>query len=226
MNNLDESVNMAKTVQRCNVDRANGTYLFAEGHYFLSGTKKCSDRAGCFLQKNISLAGKIMYLMKTIWTKQSKKDGLRLMGVVLLITLMAFSFSCSDDNDDDNGNEQTKDRIEGNLTSGTWRISKFIDSGEDETADFNGYDFTFGGSGVLTADNGNNTYTGTWSITKSSGDDDSSNDLDFNIFFDLTNQFEDLNDDWDFISESATRIELIDVSGGNGGTDYLTFQKN
>ena len=29
--------------------------------------------------------------------------------------------------------------------------------------------------------------------------------------------FEDLNDDWDFISQSSTKIELIDVSGGNGG---------
>ena len=38
--------------------------------------------------------------------------------------------------------------------------------------------------------------------------------------------FEDLNDDWDFISQSSTKIELIDVSGGNGGTDYLTFEKN
>jgi len=42
----------------------------------------------------------------------------------------------------------------------------------------------------------------------------------------LTNDFEDLNDDWDFISQSATKVELIDVSGGNGGTDYLTFEKN
>jgi hypothetical protein len=40
------------------------------------------------------------------------------------------------------------------------------------------------------------------------------------------NDFEDLNDDWDIISRSSTKIELIDISGGNGGTDYLTFEKN
>jgi len=155
-----------------------------------------------------------------------RQEKLRAFRIVLIIPLMLFALSCSDDDNDGNGNEQTKDRIEDNLTSGTWRITKFIDSDKDETADFNGYDFTFDGSGALTADDGTNAYTGTWSITNSSGDDDSSNDLELNIFFDLTNQFEDLNDDWDFISESATKIELIDVSGGNGDTDYLTFQKN
>ena len=39
------------------------------------------------------------------------------------------------------------------------------------------------------------------------------------------NDFEDLNDDWDIISQSSSKIELIDISGGNGGTDYLTFEK-
>lgn len=37
---------------------------------------------------------------------------------------------------------------------------------------------------------------------------------------------DELTDDWDIISYSATKIQLIDVSGGNGGTDYLTFEKN
>jgi len=51
-------------------------------------------------------------------------------------------------------------------------------------------------------------------------------DLDFNIFFASPPDFEDLSDDWDFISHTSTKIELIDMSGGNGGTDYLTFEKN
>jgi hypothetical protein len=40
-----------------------------------------------------------------------------------------------------------------------------------------------------------------------------------------SSDFEDLVDDWDFISVSNTKIELIDISGGNGGTDYLTFER-
>jgi putative transposase len=38
--------------------------------------------------------------------------------------------------------------------------------------------------------------------------------------------FDDLSDDWDIVSIDATTINLIDVSGGNGGTDRLTFKKN
>ncbi|PWI29345.1 hypothetical protein DI383_12875 [Flavobacteriaceae bacterium LYZ1037] len=115
--------------------------------------------------------------------------------------------------------------IQDHVASGTWRISSFIDSGTDETNHFTGYSFTFNSSGVLHAENGINNYNGTWSITNSNSNDDL-DDLDFNINFNLTNDFQDLNDDWDFISQSATKIELIDISGGNGGTDYLTFEKN
>ncbi|MFD0964256.1 hypothetical protein [Pseudofulvibacter geojedonensis] len=77
-------------------------------------------------------------------------------------------------------------------------------------------------NGTITASNGAVTYNGIWSITNSS----SLSSVDFNINFNLTNEFEDLNDDWDFITNTVTKIELIDVSGGNGSTDYLTFEKN
>ncbi|MEZ5069461.1 MAG: hypothetical protein R2751_00485 [Bacteroidales bacterium] len=62
-------------------------------------------------------------------------------------------------------------------------------------------------------------------MDQSGSDDDSPEDLHFHIFFSLSNDFEDLNDDWEILSHSATKIELVDVSGGNGGTDYLTFTK-
>ena len=75
---------------------------------------------------------------------------------------------------------------------------------------------------------------GIWSVVDGSGnsssDDDgnSTDDDDFNILFSVpaTSDFDDLNDDWDIISVTANKIELIDISGGNGGTDFLTFEKN
>ncbi|MCG9910970.1 MAG: hypothetical protein MH137_06680 [Flavobacteriales bacterium] len=146
-----------------------------------------------------------------------KKNIVYTIGFGILLGL----FSCTKDS-----NNGVQNQVQQNVQSGTWRISSFIDSNNDETSHFSGYNFTFGASGVLTASNGANTYTGTWSITDSNSNDDSQNDLDFNINFNLSNDFEDLNDDWDFISQSAVKIELIDVSGGNGGTDYLTFEKN
>ncbi len=122
--------------------------------------------------------------------------------------------------------DKVKNQIESNVKSGSWKITKFIDSGNDETSNFNGYLFVFGDNGQVSASNGSNSYSGSWSITDSNSNDDSTDDLDFNLNFNTSNGFEDLNDDWDFISQSATKIELIDVSGGGGGTDYLTFEKN
>lgn len=150
------------------------------------------------------------------------------------LSLLAFEFlclslfmSCSND-DDSSSNNNVQNDIENNVQSGTWRISNFVDSGEDETSDFTGYNFTFESSGILNANNGNNDFNGTWSVTNSDSNDDSpdDNDLDFNINFNLTNDFEDLNDDWDIVSQSVIKIELTDVSGGNDGTDFLTFEKN
>lgn len=152
-------------------------------------------------------------------TKNLKPIFLFIIGISLLI------YSCSSD-DDNTNNSSTQNEIQSNVESGTWRITSFIDSGTDETNHFTGYNFTFNNSGVLNANNGTNNYDGTWSITDSNSNDDSQDDLDFNINFNLTNDFEDLNDDWDFISQTSSKIELIDISGGNGGTDYLTFEKN
>lgn len=142
----------------------------------------------------------------------------RLIALLLVITTAS---SCKKDD-----TSALQGEIRTNLESGKWRITKFIDSGSDETANFNGYNFDFGTSGSVTATNGVTSYTGTWSITDSNSDDDNLEDLDFNLNFNVTNDFQDLNDDWDFISQSETKVELIDVSGGNGGTDYLTFVKN
>lgn len=145
---------------------------------------------------------------------------LNILKIVLLCGVIGFS-SCKKKE-----NKEMND-VQEYVQSGTWKMTKFIDSGDDELYHFSSYTFTFSESGTVTASNGTNNYSGTWSITKSnSSDDDNDNsDLDFNIQFNLTNNFEDLNDDWDIISHSKTKIELIDVSGGNGGTDYLTFEK-
>ncbi|MCS6981310.1 MAG: hypothetical protein N2110_02080 [Flavobacteriales bacterium] len=138
----------------------------------------------------------------------------------LFLSLALAAFSCKKDK------TTTQETIQNNLKSGTWRISSFIDSGTDETYHFNGFSFTFQANGILTATNGTTTYTGSWSLTDSNSGDDSHHDLHFHIHFDLTNEFGDLNDDWHIQSQSPTKIELYDVSGGGSGTDYLTFEKN
>ncbi len=149
-----------------------------------------------------------------------KKNGNIGILIVVLLALTALG-SCKKNKVDD----KTKNEIESNIQDGTWRISYFNDSGDDETSNFVGYNFTFG-SGTVSATNGSTNVTGTWSVTDSNSNDDNPSDMHFNLLFSGNGNFEDLNDDWEIISQTSTSIELKDVSGGNGGTDYLTFVKN
>lgn len=134
------------------------------------------------------------------------------------------TISCT--KEDNNTTELAQEAVENNLEAASWHITLFEDSGNDETAHFSGYDFTFEADGTLMADNGTNTVQGSWSISDSNSNDDSPDDLDLNLFFNVSNDFEELNEDWDIIAYTDMKIELIHISGGNGGTDYLTFERN
>ena len=144
--------------------------------------------------------------------------------IAMLFAITTTSSCSGDDSANSSGNNPAD--VINIVNNGTWRITYYYDTDHEETSDFNGYNFTFGAANVLTASNGTNNYTGTWSVTDSNSNDDSPDDLDFNIAFSSPAQFEDLTDDWEIIEKSTTIIKLKDVSGGNGGTDYLTFTKN
>ena len=145
--------------------------------------------------------------------------------VIAMLFVLTTSSMCSNDDDSPTTSTNPSDIIN-IVNNGTWRITYYYDTDHEETSNFNGYNFTFGESNVLTASNGTNSYTGTWSVTDSNSNDDNLSDLDFNIAFSSPAQFEELTDDWEIIEKSSTSIKLKDVSGGNGGTDYLTFAKN
>lgn len=144
--------------------------------------------------------------------------------VLFLLFMLNVASMCSSD---DSSSSPDPTPVINTATQGTWRITSYVDSGTNETNHFTGYNFTFDASNVLTATNGTNTYTGTWSVVvDNTNDDNPSSDLDFNIAFASPADFADLTDDWDVVSYTATTISLIDVSGGNGGTDTLVFTKN
>jgi hypothetical protein len=132
--------------------------------------------------------------------------------------------SCSNSSDPVLNN--TPIGVQNTVQTGSWRITSFVDKGNDETSHFSGYTFNFGSNSVLTSTNGSSSFTGTWSITDNNSNDDNISDLHFNIQFNLTNDFKSLNEDWQMVSRTSTRIELTHVSGGNGGTAYLTFEKS
>lgn len=151
------------------------------------------------------------------------KKFLMIPGLLVLFMLNVASM-CSKD-DDNNSSSSNQTQVVNTVQSGTWRITLFDDSGTIKTTNFTGVNFTFGNNNVLTA-TGSSTVTGTWSVTDSNSNDDTLNDLDFNIAFSSPANYMDLSDDWDIVERTDTKIRLQDVSGGNGGTDYLTFEKN
>lgn len=105
-----------------------------------------------------------------------------------------------------------------NLITGSWYVNLLEEDGDDHTANFNEYEFTFFGNGSATAVSNSNTVNGYWTAQMDSGN------LDFILNFETTinGDFGELNDDWDVLEATQTIIRLSDVSGG-GGTDYLTF---
>ena len=143
--------------------------------------------------------------------KNSIKNSIQILAMILLI-------SCS--SGEDNPVPGSPDEVSNAVTSGSWRITYFWDTDKDETNHFTGYNFTFEEEGTLSATNGVNTYNGIWTT----GMDDSQVKL--IISFGSPPDFVDISDDWHVIEQSSSKIRLEDVSGGNGGTDFLTFEKN
>jgi hypothetical protein len=152
------------------------------------------------------------------------------MKTILSVLLIAFAIAaCDDDSNDGRSSNAKIEEVENVSASGQWRITYFEDSGNDETGKFGGYIFEFDSGNALTATNGSSNPSGTWSVVDDDrGDDDNNNgydDIDFNIAFTTPADFQELSEDWEIISITASKIELRHVSGGNGGTDLLTFEK-
>lgn len=149
---------------------------------------------------------------------------LKLFSTLLLALSALFTMnSCSNSTDD--SADLTPTVIQNNVQTGDWKITSYIDSGKDETNHFSGYFFTFNSNGTISATNGSVTNAGTWSLTDSNSNDDTPGVVDFTILFNLGNDFDSLSEDWQILSQTSKKIELKHVSGGNGGTDFLTFEK-
>jgi hypothetical protein len=138
--------------------------------------------------------------------------------ICLLLLIGLIGTSCSKDTT--SSSSITPGDVSNTITSGTWRITYYWDTDHEETSNYTGYSFTFASGGVLTAVKSGTTVTGAW-LT---GLDDSKTELVIN--FASPEIFAEISDDWEVTEMAATKIRLRDVSGGNGGTDQLTFEKN
>lgn len=139
------------------------------------------------------------------------------MRVIILASLLLIGFTACK-------KKQVK-KVEKAVTEGSWRITRFIDSGDDETSNYATATLTFNEDGTLILTHGN-TYSGTWSVTNDSGSDDDSNDSDLDFNISLPVPHESLSDDWDIESHSSSKIVLKDLDDDEPNkSDYLTLEK-
>ena len=138
--------------------------------------------------------------------------------LVFTMAILVFGFyACEKDKSTTDPSNSSTSEIVG---QGTWKVTLYNDSGNEETQNFAGYNFTFDSNGTIAAVKNASTVNGTWNT----GADDSQNKL--ILDFGTAVQFSELNEDWVILEKTASKIRLEHVSGGNGGTDLLTFEKN
>jgi len=127
--------------------------------------------------------------------------------------------ACDEDDDNDYNDDDVDDSdLRQVLIDGTWEITSFIDE-EDETGIFSGYIFDFLENGAVEITKGDQGFRGEWNTY---GDDGS---LELALFFGEEYPFEEIHDDWDIIEFDGNIIKLMDVSGGDGSVEYLTFER-
>lgn len=127
---------------------------------------------------------------------------------VLTGAAFATMTSCDDDDDGTSGTTTPQSsEIAEALLSDDWTVESLIDDGEDETADFTEFVLTFNAEGQVTANHGTNSdlsRNGTYNVYT----DDDQVELEMN--FPNPGVLDDLNDDWYFVSQSATSLTWDD----------------
>jgi len=106
------------------------------------------------------------------------------------------------------------------LGEGKWKVSYFDEDGRNETYYFSGYRFVFNSNGSVeaTSDEGPE-LKGSW-LEKTESDPGK-----LILNFGGASPFDELNDDWEVLQVSPTKLVMEDVSGGSGGTDHLILEK-
>ena len=141
-----------------------------------------------------------------------------ILAVMVVITGL-FAASCAKDNSvvPASAGEQVTSADEVAMKQpapGTYKISKFIDTGDDETAQFNGYKFQFKADGQLIVTTGSGqTFTGSWDL----------NSAETVMTLNLAGNaaLDDLDDDdWQVITITNRSIKLQ-----ANGPDIVTFVK-
>jgi len=128
---------------------------------------------------------------------------------------LRFESSCTEGNE---GNIDDTALVQA-LATGDWYVTYYFDD-IDETTDFDGFVFNYSADGTATATNLGGTTNGSWST--SSGDE---TPLELNLNYGTASPLDGLAEDWDVLEVTSEIIRLKDISGGDGSTDFLTFER-
>ena len=138
---------------------------------------------------------------------------------LLAVLAMFFLGSCSKDNSVLPATEATNTPVINEIdlkqpAPGTYKVSKFIDTGDDETAQFNGYTFTFKANGGLTATTASgHVFNGSWSLNSA--------ETIMTINIAGNNALKDLDDDnWQVVRITNQTIKIT-----KNGPDTVVFTK-
>ena len=107
--------------------------------------------------------------------------------------------------------------LEATLIDGTWIVALYMDGPDNDTGVYAAYQLDFNSDGSVVAESSSETINGTWDVL--SGGNDLL--LDFGTSF----PFDEFNDNWDVFSVEPARVEVRDISGGDGSLDILVFEK-
>ncbi|MCX6307200.1 MAG: hypothetical protein NT040_19720 [Bacteroidetes bacterium] len=138
------------------------------------------------------------------------KNKYRILCTLIIISLFALS-ACKKD-----ANPAAPSGVVQVVTTGTWRVTYFIEASEDKTSDFTSYTFSFNSNGILTASLSGTNTTGSW------GWDDNSSKL--HISIGNSNPLSGLTGDWLIIEKTETLIMLKNDNAAKN--ELLTFTRN
>lgn len=142
------------------------------------------------------------------------KNSLVLMTLVILMATFTTACRRSSDPNPSGPNVITP-------ATGAWKVTYFFDR-KDETGNFANYLFEFQNDGTLLASQPGNTYRGTWRSFSDSGVQKFLMDFPGTVH---PGVLDELEDDWRIIQMDVPLMHLDHISGGDGHTSIIKFEK-
>jgi|SRR5690606_200734 len=123
--------------------------------------------------------------------------------------------------------EMIKKEVKHYVQQGSWKVTKYVRYNEDKTLEWSDALLQFKSNDILHVITDSNTYSGWWKVlvldeTFSGAAYDYVN---LNIGFNIHESLDSLNEDWNIVSYSSVKIELMESVPDTSLMDVLTIEK-